>query len=370
MTWLLAFLLLLTLTGLGFLGYHFVKLRIHTAGLTVALASQREQHDKDLKKLSDYSASVKAWELGVKKKYAEDAKKWATDSMALKSEIQRLSKWKNIADADARAGQLIQTAQATLAKAKADADSVLAMSQQRAASLQAQVNEKTAAEIATAGETAKRITAEAKDKAKALKDEAQTLLNSAATQAAKVVEAANKKAEEIGGSAYEALKNASLYERTAKAIKNIIEGYGDQYIVPEQSLLDELADDFSHAQAGQELKRVREYSKVMIRNGTAAACDYVETARRETAVNFVLDAFNGKVDSILSRTKHDNAGTLEQQVRDAFTLVNYNGKAFREARIKDEYLAARLDELKWATVAHQFSASGTRRTTPGQRASS
>ena len=151
------------------------------------------------------------------------------------------------------------------------------------------------------------------------------------------------------------MKNAALYEQTVKSMKNLIEGYGDQYIIPEQSILDDLADDFSHTQAGQELKRARECTKVMIRNGTAAACEYVEANRRETAVNFVVDAFNGKVDSILSRTKHDNAGRLAQQIRDAFALVNYNGKAFREARIQEEYLAARLDELKWAVVAQHLA---------------
>src|SRR6266702_1794553 len=103
------------------------------------------------------------------------------------------------------------------------------------------------------------------------------------------------------------------------------------------------------------VKRAREYTKVMVRNGTAAACDYVEANRRETAINFVVDAFNGKVDSVLSRVKHDNSGKLGQQIRDAFTLVNYNGKAFREARIKDEYLAARLDELKWAAISQQLA---------------
>jgi hypothetical protein len=93
----------------------------------------------------------------------------------------------------------------------------------------------------------------------------------------------------------------------------------------------------------------------MIRNGTAATCEYVEANRRETAINFVVDAFNGKVDSILSRVKHDNAGKLEQQIRDAFTLVNYNGKAFRDARITEAFLAARLDELKWAAIAQEFA---------------
>lgn len=68
----------------------------------------------------------------------------------------------------------------------------------------------------------------------------------------------------------------------------------------------------------------------------------------------MLDAFNGKVDSILSRVKHDNHGQLEQEIRDAFTLVNYNGKAFRDARITDEYLLARLAELRWAATAQQM----------------
>jgi hypothetical protein len=93
----------------------------------------------------------------------------------------------------------------------------------------------------------------------------------------------------------------------------------------------------------------------MVRNGTAAACEYVEANRHETAIGFVIDAFNGKVDSVLSRVKHDNAGRLEQEVRDAFNLVNFGGKAFRDARITDEYLAARLDELKWAAVVQQLA---------------
>ena len=151
------------------------------------------------------------------------------------------------------------------------------------------------------------------------------------------------------------MKNAALYERTVKAMKNTIDGYGDEYIIPPHSLLDGLADDFQFAQAGRELKNARECTKVMIRNNTAATCDYVEANRRETAVNFVVDAFNGKVDSILSRVKHDNAGKLGQEIRDAFTLVNYNGKAFRDARITEQFLAARLAELKWAAVVQQLA---------------
>ena len=40
-----------------------------------------------------------------------------------------------------------------------------------------------------------------------------------------------------------------------------------------------------------------------------------------------MDAFNGKVDTILSSVRHDNYGTLRQKVEDAFRLVNQNGHA-------------------------------------------
>jgi hypothetical protein len=41
-----------------------------------------------------------------------------------------------------------------------------------------------------------------------------------------------------------ALNNQKELEKTAKAMQNIIEGYGDQYLVPTFSILDDLADDF------------------------------------------------------------------------------------------------------------------------------
>jgi hypothetical protein len=137
-------------------------------------------------------------------------------------------------------------------------------------------------------------------------------------------------------------------------MKNLIEGYGDEYLIPEHSLLDDLAEDFGQTEAGVELKNARERTKAMVRNQTASTCEYVEINRRTTAINFVVDAFNGRVDSILSRVRNNNAGTLAREIRDAFTLVNYNGKAFRDARVTEEYLEARLAELKWAVIAQQL----------------
>jgi len=283
-------------------------------------------------------------------KYNEKVRRWNEISAGFNAEIQRLSKWKNVADADAVAARLKQEAHAMVESTKAQASNLIHAAQQQATTILADANQRAGEEKTTASSDAANFVAEAKQKAKSLTGELQATLDSATTHAAKIVNAANAKADEVAREALHAAKNAAVYEHAAKAMKNLIDGYGDQYIVPPQNLFDGLADDFAHTQAGVELKRARECVKVMVKNGTAATCDYAETNRRETAINFVVDAFNGKVDSILSRTKHDNSGKLAQQVRDAFAHVNYNGKAFRDARITDEYLDARLDELKWAST--------------------
>ena len=177
---------------------------------------------------------------------------------------------------------------------------------------------------------------------------------SAHHEAKSIVDGAMKRGEEIAGSAFEALRNAERYEQVAKAMKNLIEGYGDQYVIPSRSLLDELASDYGFTESGEELKNARERSRMLVRGNQAATCDYVEQNRRETAIRFVVDAFNGKVDSILSRTKTDNVGKLEQEIRDAFNLVNFNGAAFRGARILDSYLEARLTELRWGATVQEL----------------
>ncbi|MGN2252822.1 DUF4041 domain-containing protein [Frateuria sp. GZRe12] len=115
-------------------------------------------------------------------------------------------------------------------------------------------------------------------------------------------------------------------------------------------VLDQLAADYEFEQAGQELTRARQLSKSLVTAERAAACEYAEARRRSIALRFVLDAFNGKVDSILTRVKSDNVGTLEQQIRDAFGFVNEHGTAFRNAAITPAYLDARLSELKWASA--------------------
>lgn len=186
------------------------------------------------------------------------------------------------------------------------------------------------------------------------KEQQANMLDSASQEASRIIAEANKRAEDLAGDAMTALRDSRQLEATAKAMKNVIKGYGDEYLVPNRSLIDDLADEYSHKQAGVELKTARERSRQMIKSGLAAACDYAEQRRKETAIHFVVDAFNGKVDSILSRAKHDNFGKLDQEAKDAFSLVNQNGKAFRNARIQSEYLEARRTELRWAVAVNEL----------------
>lgn len=185
---------------------------------------------------------------------------------------------------------------------------------------------------------------------------AEMKLASVDREAKRIITEAETRAKEIAGEAYEIAGKAKQYEGVATAMRNVIDGYGDRYLKPTYSLLDDLAADFGHTEAGQQLKLARENSARMITAGTAATCEYVEHNRRGTAIAFVTDAFNGKVDSILSKIKKDNYGTLERKIRDAYELVNYNGRAFRNAVITPEYLAARLEELKWGVIVQELKA--------------
>ena len=243
----------------------------------------------------------------------------------------------------------------SIAKQKIDEAQIKAAKTVNEANYQAQIT------ISNANSEAIAITKDARDarlKAKERLDNANNkaneLISNANDNAVKIISDAEERAKEIAGSAYEAKEFAEKYEAVAKSMKNIIEGYGDEWIIPNRSVLDELAENYEFTDAGKELQKARELTKSLIKTNKAASCDYVEQNRRNTAINFVLDAFNGRVDSILSKVKHNNFGKLSQEIKDAFQLVNYNGSAFRSAKISDIYLQARLNELKWGVAVNEI----------------
>lgn len=262
---------------------------------------------------------------------------------AFEQQVSRLSKWEGVADAEGTASELVRLAQAEAEALKAQARTVHQSAETESALIRK-----------AADEEANAIRQDARTRSSAMASDAQARLADAEARATAIVESANGRAAEIAGDALRAVNEAKALERTVQALKNVIEGYGDQYVIPTHSLLDDLAEGFAHTDAGQKLKLVREHVRDAVRAKKAATCDYVEENRRDTAVRFVVDAFNGKVDSILGRVRQDNFGTLQQELKDAFALVNHNGQAFRNARIADAFLALREEELRWATVLQEL----------------
>ena len=181
----------------------------------------------------------------------------------------------------------------------------------------------------------------------------------AAAQYAKVaseqlIAEAKAKAQLISGDAILLRDRIEELKKEEKAIVNRINGYGDEYIVPTYSLMDELAAEMAFTEAGEKLKEIRASVRRLTVSHQAATCDYADAYRAGVAIVFVTDAFNGKVDSVMAKVKHDNYGKLKQEIEDAYYLVNKNGVAFRNAVIRPEYLQLRLTELKWACAVQEL----------------
>lgn len=263
-----------------------------------------------------------------------------------------LSKYEVIVDAQRKAEEVITEAKKISKSIIGDAKKELEDAVSKAGEIKLQAQK----ELDQAAVSARIIKVQAKTDAANYKQNAMEVLAKANMESKIIIETANTKAQEIAGDAYKAVQNANDLENTAKAMKNIIIGYGTKYLVPTFSLLDDLAEEFGHTNAGEKLTIARERTRMLIKDGKASLCEYVDQERRETARNFVLDAFNGKVDSILSKVKKDNYGTLEQKIKDAYQIVNNNGKAFRNAAITGAFLDSRLDELKWAVIVQELKA--------------
>lgn len=314
------------------------QVRQQSAAEVTRLRAETEQSINEAQKLIDQQvADLRAESERVREHYEGEARKIAEASHAqlskALSDVEALRKFAALRDAEVEVRHTLDSALAEATALRTQAQALLDQAR-------------------SAAET-ERI--KATERAKAIYEQADARLNQATRDAGRIIADAEQHAKEIAGEAHDALRDKQLLERAAEAMRNIVEGYGDRYVIPTHSILDDLAVEFGYTSAGESLKSAREQSRRMVEQGEAATCDYVEANRRETAIRFVVDAFNGRVDAILSRVKRDNYGQLEQEIRDAFNLVNLNGAAFRDARILDAYLNARLAELKWAVVVQELA---------------
>lgn len=273
---------------------------------------------------------------------------------SLQMRVRELSVYESAFDADKEALGRLESAKKQseflITEAQEKVDSIIMEANQKAE----EIIEKTNKELEDVTEQINVIKKGNRDLIQKAKEEAEKVREDASRHSVLMISEAEKKAKDIAGEAYDIANKAKYYEEVAKAMKNVIEGYGDEYLKPTFSLLDNLAEEFGYDEAGQRLKDARERTRMLVKNGDAASCDYVEKNRKETALNFVLDAFNGKVDTILSMIKKDNYGILERKIKDSYSLVNYLGSAFRNARINSVYLDARLDELKWGATVNEL----------------
>lgn len=257
---------------------------------------------------------------------------YEAEVLRVRTELEPLRKFAGLLDGENKAGGMLTQAMAEATALRAEAQQLLDRAKALADEQRAQTNAK----------------------ARELRDRAESLLAQATKEAGRIVAEANQRAETIAGDAYTALREKDQLAQAVQAIQNVVDGYGDRYIIPSRSVLDGLATDYGHTEAGEALRSAREHSRRMVETNEAAQCDYAELSRRGTAIRFVIDAFNGRVEAILSRVKSDNIGTLEQEIRDASSLVNLNGAAFRNAQILPAYLDSRLTELKWAVVVQEL----------------
>lgn len=300
----------------------------------------RDEYNREAGRISaDYEQRIAALENEaerVRQHYQTEAQRAQEEAHAAllktQQELAALSQYASLADAEHEVGKRLQAAISEAEALEAEAQALLQQ----------------------AKDDAERERQEGHIRAKDIYTQAEALLVQAQRDATRIHRQAEEHAQQLAGEAYQALSQKRELEQSVQSIKNIIEGYGDRYIVPTHSLLDELASDFGHLAAGESLRIARENSRRMVEESEAATCEYAETARRDTAIRFVVDAFNGKVDAILSRLRNDNYGTLEQEIRDAFKVVNLNGEAFRSARILEPYLLARIEELRWGASVFEL----------------
>ena len=270
-------------------------------------------------------------------------------------------KYSPIIDIELHVQQLIDEAEEASASNISQSETILAKAEAKSKELSIISHSKAEAlitdaeiEVVNIKAESKELNAKANQKLKDTREKIVVLTNEAHEEANRIVELAKIQAQEIAGDAYDAKLKADSYETAIRAMRNTIEGYKDDYIIPNHSVLDDLAEEFSFKDAGEQLKQARKRVKDMVKQGHAGDCDYVEPHRKTYAIHFAVDAFNGKVDSALAKVKHDNFGKIKQEIIDAFALVNHNGAPFRSARINQSFLDARQEELKWAVSTHEL----------------
>jgi hypothetical protein len=218
--------------------YESEALRIHKEA-QAAVAQAQQLVDQQL-------AEMKQEAERVRQHYENEAQQSQSAADAIVSklfkEFEPLRKYEGLGHAEAEAQRLLAAALKEATALRTEAQSLLEQSRAAAA------DERSQASL----------------KVREIRQQAHALLDRATRDAGRIVEDAHKRAEAIAGDAYTALRDKERLEQAVKAIRNVIEGYGDRYIIPTRSLIDDLASDFGHTEAGVSLSTAREQTRRMI----------------------------------------------------------------------------------------------------------
>ncbi len=188
-----------------------LKTKSETQAAVVAVQGLADQQFLDLKQESER----------IRQHYESEARKAqeAAEVLLAKTlkELEPLKKYETLRTTEAEIQKLLTDAISQASALRQEAQTLLEQSRTAAS------EEKSAAS----------------KKAKEIREQADAILNQATQEAGRIIEDANKSAEKIGGDAYIALRDKETLEQAVGALWNTVDGYGDRYVIPTRSLLDD-----------------------------------------------------------------------------------------------------------------------------------
>lgn len=152
------------------------------------------------------------------------------------------------------------------------------------------------------------------------------------------------------------LRNLSQEEQALRfgisALEQQIEGFGVEYLISNNSLLDEMAEELAGQPASEKIKQVRLDIKKHIKDGTTVTCGLSDQSARKQATRLVTDAFNCKVESSLLKLKSTNVGHIIAEIKNSFDIINMNAIGLKTS-IDKGYFDIRIQEAKLGSILHE-----------------
>lgn len=156
-----------------------------------------------------------------------------------------------------------------------------------------------------------------------------------------------EKRAEIDSALEKAQQELTTLHHASYSFQRMINGYGDEYLIPQIQLIDELAENYHLEHAGNKLKACRTQMREMIKSGNAVI------GHNERYCKILLDYFITKSEDLLSKVKHENYGKLKQELADILAQTQYYAQQAKWlAEISQPFYDLTQEQLKWASVIH------------------